>query len=241
MTKYFPLISIIVPTYNRAHTIERAVESIIAQTYKHFEVIIVDDGSTDDTLHVLEKYHKDKSIRIIKHGKNRGVTAAINTGFNHISGEWFTVLGSDDEMIETALETMIGVPAELDETIDAITCNCIDSVTKSFAGKGIDKDRYLDEITIIQQCSGEYWGLTKTSLLGNDRVNEFLPGYENTLWYKINERANRYYIHKGLRIYHTEGSDRITKRAFDIVKHANISSTTGRGSLYVQIETIQAK
>jgi glycosyltransferase involved in cell wall biosynthesis len=78
MTKNFPLISIIVPTYNRSYTIERAVESILAQTYKHFEVI---DGSTDDTLHVLEKYHKDKRIRIIKHGKNRGVTAAKNTGF----------------------------------------------------------------------------------------------------------------------------------------------------------------
>ena len=222
MTKKTPLISIIVPTYNRVHTIERAVESILTQTYNNFEIIIVDDGSIDDTLHILEQYHNNKRVRIIKHDKNRGVTAAKNTGFNHINGEWFTVLDSDDEMIKSALETMIRVPAELDGTIDAITCNCIDSVTGKFSGKGLYQDQYLYERRIILECSGEYWGLTSTKLLGRDRLNEDLPGYENTLWYKINERANRYYIHKGLRIYHTEGSDRITKRTFNIMKHANM-------------------
>jgi hypothetical protein len=67
-------------------------------------------------------------------------------------------------------------------------------------------------------CTGEHWGLIKTELLLNDRFNEQLGGYESTLWMKLNERAKRYYIHKGLRIYHTEGNDRILKIAPSIKK-----------------------
>ena len=95
MEKDKPLISIIVATYNRAKTISRAIDSILAQTYDNFEIIIVDDGSADDTLKILSKYN-DAKIKIIKHEINKGVCAAKNTGFNHISGEWFTLLDSVD-------------------------------------------------------------------------------------------------------------------------------------------------
>jgi len=210
MSKEYPLISIIVPTYNRAHTIQRSVDSILRQTYKNYEIIIVDDGSTDETKKVLSKY-SDKRIRIIYHENNKGVCAAKNSGLNEIRGEWFTILDSDDEMIENAIEELISVPYEIDKTIDAVTCNCIDSVTGEFSGKGVDKDQYLDESIIIRKFSGEHWGLTKTSLLRGDRFNERRPDIGATLWYKLNERSNRYYIHKGLRIYHTEGNDRVTK------------------------------
>ena len=209
MEKDKPLISIIVATYNRAKTISRAIDSILAQTYDNFEIIIVDDGSADDTLKILSKYN-DAKIKIIKHEINKGVCAAKNTGFNHISGEWFTLLDSDDEMVPTALETMIKVPAEIDKGINAITCNCIDSSTGKMSGKGSYKDQYLDAREIATKFVGEHWGLTKASLLGTDRLNERLPGYEGTLWYKINEKAKRYYIHRALRIYHTEGNDRVT-------------------------------
>ena len=204
-----PLISIIMASYNRAHTIERAIQSITKQNYTNYELIIVDDGSTDNTLDVLSKY-QDSRIRIIKCERNKGVTAAKNLGLNAIDGEWFTFLDSDDEMEPEALKTLLSV-LKIDPKIDAITCNCIDSVTGNFTGQGIDKDQYIDENLVALKFRGEHWGLTKTSLLGVDRFNEELPGWENILWYKINSRATRYYIHKGLRIYHTEGEDRISK------------------------------
>jgi len=234
MERNNPVISIIIPTYNRAHTIRRAIDSVLAQTYKDFEIIVVDDGSTDNTLDILRQYH-DPRVKIIQLETNKGVSSAINTGFNHINGEWFTLLGSDDEMIPRALETLIKVPSEIDETIDAITCNCIDSVTGEFSGRGINKSGYLDAKTVATKLSGEHWGLTKTSLLGKDRLNEKLPGFEVTLWVKINERAKRYYIHKGLRIRHSEGDDRMGKVYYNSQKKAKIYMILKEESQYLSI------
>lgn len=206
---YQPLISIIMATYNRAATLQRAIAGVLGQSYQNFELIIVDDGSTDDTSTLLAQY-LDSRIRILKLEKNKGVTAAKNCGLNSIRGEWFTFLDSDDEMTPTALETFLYVVAA-DHRINAITCNCIDSVTGHFSGHGLDKDQFLDEERALN-AKGEHWGLTRTSLLGADRFNEELPGFENTLWSKINSKATRYYLHKALRVYHTEGEDRISKK-----------------------------
>ena len=71
-------------------------------------------------------------------------------------------------------------------------------------------------------CKGEFWGITKTSLLQEDSFNEKLTGFENILWYKINERANRFYIHEALCIYHTEGNDRILKSKYDLKNEINL-------------------
>ena len=204
------MISIITATYNRAHTLPRAIESVLRQDYPDWELIIVDDGSTDNTAEVLARY-QDPRIRVLKHDRNRGVMSARNTGLDHIRGEWFTLLDSDDEMVvPNALSTLLSVPWEIDPAIDAITCNCIDSVSGKFTGLGLDHDQYLDAETIMRRCRHEFWGLTKTSLLQGERFTVHLPATENVLWHKIDLRAHRYYIHEGLRIFHREGEDRTT-------------------------------
>ena len=205
-----PLVSVIIPTFNRATTVARTIDSVLLQTYDNFEIIVVEDGSSDDTLSVLKKYN-DNRIRIIPHEVNKGVTAAKNTGLNNIRGEWFTILDSDDEIVADALEIMMQVPLKKDGTVTAVSCNCIDTSTGVFSGSGLDHDQYIDFETVLHVCVGEYWGLTKTSLLLKDRFNEKLGGFESTLWFKMNERAKRYYVHNALRIYHTEGDDRVSK------------------------------
>jgi len=207
-----PLISIIVPTFNRAKTISRTIDSILCQTYDNLEIVVVEDGSTDETIKVLRKYD-DMRLRIVYHEHNKGVTSAKNTGLKNIRGEWFTIVDSDDEIVPEALEVMMKIPLEKDATVTAISCNCIDSVSGKLCGIGLSSDQYVDFQT-INKCSGDFWGLTKTELLLNDKFNESLSGWENVLWYVINERANRYYIHKALSIVHTEGSDRVSKYRF---------------------------
>ncbi|HOZ68297.1 MAG TPA: glycosyltransferase family 2 protein [Chitinophagaceae bacterium] len=216
MTGNLPLVSIVMATYNRAGTIERAVNSVLSQNYPNLELIIVDDGSKDNTLEILSQY-TNPAIRIFKLETNKGVTAAKNAGLNQIRGEWFTILDSDDEMLPEAIMTMIRIPLELDPEITAVTCNCLDTTTRRFSGIGPGKDGYVtvDELMTFR---GEFWGITKTQLLGNDRFNEKLRGFESTLWYKIDDRANRYYCHQALRVYHTEGQDRIMKRKYDFEK-----------------------
>ncbi len=210
-----PCVSIIIPTYNRADTLNRAIDSVLSQDYIDFELIVVDDGSVDNTQQLLLGY-TDPRIVSIKHNVNRGVTAALNTGLNAMRGEWFTFLGSDDEMISTALSTMLSVLKDISSEINAVTANCIDTTTGELSGKGLNCDQWLDFETLITSCTGEHFGITKKSLLGDLRFNEKLRGGESIVWYKISLHAKRYYIHKGLRIYHTEGSDRICQKTHSV-------------------------
>lgn len=210
---YSALVTVIITTYNRAHVLRRAINSVLAQTYKNIQIVIVDDGSTDATDILLGEY-ADPRIEVLRHPQNRGVLAAKNTGLSHIRGEWFTLLDSDDQMDPDAIEVLLNVPRCVDASIDAVTCNLRDSRTGEFIGKGLAEDQYLDAKTICQKCSGDFCGLTKTSLLGELRFNEKLHGHEDTLWYKINARAKRYYIHKQLFTCDTGGADKITTVSF---------------------------
>ncbi len=96
-----PQVSIIIPTYNRADTILRAIDSVLAQTYVDWELIIVNDGSTDNTSQLLVGL--DSRIKVI-HQPNGGVTAARNTGLRHATGEIFAFLDSDDQWRSYHLE-----------------------------------------------------------------------------------------------------------------------------------------
>jgi glycosyltransferase involved in cell wall biosynthesis len=92
-TQTQPLVSVIVPTYNRGWIIKEAIESVLAQDYKHFELIVVDDGSTDRTVDILASYKTD--LHFI-HQENRGVSAARNAGITKASGHLIAFLDSDD-------------------------------------------------------------------------------------------------------------------------------------------------
>jgi hypothetical protein len=74
----------------------------------------------------------------------------------------------------------------------------------------MEHDQYLDAETIMRYCRGEFWGITRLNLLHGERFDERTSA-ENSLWCKLNLHAHRFYIHRGLRIYHTEGNDRVTQ------------------------------
>jgi len=88
------LISVVIPTYNRADIISKSIESVLNQTYRNIELIIVDDGSTDDTVKSLENI-KDKRLRILQLEKNSGMCAARNAGANVAKGAYIAVQDSD--------------------------------------------------------------------------------------------------------------------------------------------------
>lgn len=95
--------TVVIPTYNRAHTIECAIYSVINQTYPHFEIIVVDDGSTDGTDQVISKI-SDKRLTYIWQ-KNQGRCAARNSGATLARGDYITFLDSDDEAFPIWLES----------------------------------------------------------------------------------------------------------------------------------------
>jgi len=90
-----PLVSVIIPAYNRAHLIGRAIASVLAQSYRNFEIIVVDDASTDNLAAILAEANSPQ-LRCITHPRNRGAAAARNTGIAAANGEFVAFLDSDD-------------------------------------------------------------------------------------------------------------------------------------------------
>jgi glycosyltransferase involved in cell wall biosynthesis len=101
------LVSVIIPTYNRAERLSEAIRSALAQTYTKLEAIVIDDGSTDDTAEVVGRVmRKDPRVRYI-HQRNRGVAAARNFGISHLRGEYVAFLDSDDVWEPWKLELQV--------------------------------------------------------------------------------------------------------------------------------------
>jgi len=100
-----PLISIVLPTYNRGYTLSNALKSVIEQTYPHWELIVVDDGSTDDTKQVVASFN-DSRIKYV-YQENARQSAARNTGLTRASGDWICYLDSDDVFLPNYLEVMM--------------------------------------------------------------------------------------------------------------------------------------
>ena len=102
-----PLVSVIMPAYNAEQYIASSIESVLNQTFSDFELIIINDGSTDNTLEIINQFIKtDKRINVISQ-KNQGETAARNTGLKHAIGEYISFLDSDDLYLETFLEKLL--------------------------------------------------------------------------------------------------------------------------------------
>jgi glycosyltransferase involved in cell wall biosynthesis len=99
-----PLFSVVIPTYNRGEMISATLETVLAQTYPHYEVIVVDDCSTDETEKVLDPYIKSQRIRYFRHDQNYERAAARNTGMENAAGDFVTFLDSDDFMYPNNLE-----------------------------------------------------------------------------------------------------------------------------------------
>lgn len=100
-------ISVIMPTFNRAFTLTRSIDSVLDQSYTNFELIIVDDGSTDDSFDVIRGYLKDPRVRYIRLSTNKGAQAARNVGIKSATGEYIAFLDSDDEWVPEKLQIQV--------------------------------------------------------------------------------------------------------------------------------------
>jgi glycosyltransferase involved in cell wall biosynthesis len=101
-----PVVSVVIPSYNRAKSLPGSVASVLGQTFRDFEVIVVDDGSTDDTS-VDEISAIDPRVRLIRHEVNRGAAAARNTGIREAKGKYVAFLDSDDYWLPKKLEVQV--------------------------------------------------------------------------------------------------------------------------------------
>jgi glycosyltransferase involved in cell wall biosynthesis len=115
-----PFFSVIIPSYNRATILPRAISSVVAQSFLDWELLIVDDGSTDTTYASISSFLEDERIQYYKQ-ENKGVCAARNHGINNVKGEFICFLDSDDEVQITWLEDFY--QAVLKQPYDVVFCN----------------------------------------------------------------------------------------------------------------------
>jgi glycosyltransferase involved in cell wall biosynthesis len=170
-------VSVIIRTYNRAYIVAEAIETALNQTYGDYEVLVVDDGSTDNTAEVVERF-QDPRLRYIRHERNQGVGAACNTGVAHAQGEWIAFLDSDDlwkpEKLERQVACAVRHPevdavfSDIEVIEDASTIPSLIATMRSFSkllAKGRQQQEYVLSARQLYLCLLEEVPIKPTVLL----------------------------------------------------------------------------
>ncbi len=132
------MVSVIIPAYNAQAYLGECLESVLAQSFYDWEAIVVDDGSTDCTFEIAQKYSAlDRRIRVLS-TDNKGVSSARNSAISCIKGEWFTFLDSDDMLYPYALRAMLDVA----EGADVICGGCERGVTVDDTRRNVNNVRH---------------------------------------------------------------------------------------------------
>jgi succinoglycan biosynthesis protein ExoO len=151
-------VSVVIPAYNVALCVERAIRSAIDQSLQPVEVIVVDDGSADSTCDVVSRLAKDDSrIKLLKQPVNKGPGAARNIGFEAAEGDWIAILDADDAFLRDRLRYLVEVAERRNLTFAADNVTLYDAAAQRVIGPGIEPDRIgscldLDRHSFVRNC-----------------------------------------------------------------------------------------
>lgn len=166
-----PLVSIITPCYNAALFIERTIESVLSQSYVNWEIIIVDDCSTDESQEIIREYaEKDTRIKLIINQKNMGTAKSRNKAIEVAKGDYIAFLDNDDIWLPQKLEKQIAIMQKEDIFMSYTAYDLIDK-----------KDRCIGTFLVGEKAS--YKDMLKTSVIGT-----------LTMVYNVKE-LGKYYFH----------------------------------------------
>jgi len=229
MKPYNYTFTVFTPTFNRAHELENVYNCLLAQTYNNFEWLIVDDGSTDKTRKLIEKWRKAGRLDIqYYYQKNMGLHAAINHGVREARGELFLKLDSDDVCEPNALERFIfhwnNIPYKKRNEYSAVTALCKDEngniIGDKFKNDIFDSDSI--EIHTRYRIKGQKWGFHRTDILKKYpfpvfKTEKRVPS--SLIWNRIALKYKTRFINEALKIYEIK-QDSISQ---DIVKARMLS------------------
>lgn len=203
MRDQMPKVSVVIPTYNRAHLISRAIHSVLNQTYQDLEIVIIDDGSIDNTEEIVKSF-EDERIVYLRHSKNKGASAARNTGIKASKGDYIAFQDSDDEWFPDKLERQVN-------TFDNAPSE-IGIVYSGFYRIEADKKTYIPGDYIVQKDGNIHNELLKGNFVGTPAVlikkecfknnryfNETLPALEDwEMWVELSKHYQFKYIDEPL-------------------------------------------
>ncbi|RZK10223.1 MAG: glycosyltransferase, partial [Flavobacterium sp.] len=217
-------VSIIIPAYNAASTIEHTLNSIQVQTFKEWEVVLIDDGSTDDTYNIVHKYAAaDERIKIYKQ-VNKGVSAARNVGIALAKHEWLLLLDSDDTIAPNHLR-LLTKKLQAEKNLDAVVCGW--RVTLPNGGVGPDMfppfEKDLFPFLTVYCCFAIHCCLFKKSLLNNaGNFDESLNVCEDwDLWQRIARTGAQFgFVTEALAFYKSKTNDSLSRNVTNFFSSA---------------------
>lgn len=166
------LVSVIVPVYNVERYLKKCIESIINQTYKNLEIFLVDDGSTDNSGKICDRYaKKDNRINVI-HKENKGVSSARNAGINEAKGEWIAFIDADDWIEENYIEELL---KNTSKEIDIVQCGynrVIGNKKEKINCDGKDIIQNKDDFLIKCLNPQTAYGLSHMKIIRKDIIKE---------------------------------------------------------------------
>jgi glycosyltransferase involved in cell wall biosynthesis len=190
-----PAVTVVIPTYNRARVLGRALDSVRAQTFQDLEIVVVDDGSADDTAAVVAGY-RDARIRRLSLERRSGAARARNVGIGVARGEWVAFLDSDDEWLPPKLEAQLARAANADRRVDAVYC--LRSIHDHLTGRARPQRSPLHEGDVFDALLRGGW-TPPTSLVMVRRAaleavggfDEALPSFQDyDLWLRLAQRGS---------------------------------------------------
>lgn len=217
-------ITVFTPTYNRANTLSRVYESLKSQTFRDFEWLIVDDGSTDNTKEVVDSFIADADFLIrYFYQENSGKHTAINKAVKETDSEFFIIADSDDSFKPEALEVFINewelIPDDQKPLFKGLICKCYDAETGedigTFPGNRIDADELY--AGFVLKFRFEKWSFFRTDVLREfpfpepDEHLKFFP--ETVVWQRMSKKYKTRYINYSLRAYYRDQDNALTSNA----------------------------
>lgn len=210
-----PFFSVIMPVYNRGAFVARALNSCLRQSFEDFEVVVVDDGSTDDSVAVVRSFD-DPRVRLLELGTNHGRCPARNSGMRIAKGKWFVFLDSDDELLDGALGAIERDAASAPAEVVGLRYMCVDE-----SGRSSPDPPYRDEEWGYREYieSFERGGLSESmpcSRVATFPAVAFPEGHaEEALYHLDLLRVGRIRTSgKIVRLYHHDAPNQITRPSF---------------------------
>lgn len=203
------MFSIITATYNRAYCVSNAIQSVLSQEFKDWELIIIDDGSTDNTPEIARRF-SDSRIKYIYFSENKGCNAARNHGIQMASKEWITFLDSDNVLVENALQIMADKIKE--KKFPFLCFLCKDKRGRYTVTEPLF-DGFRDYKNILSRggFEGEYYNVVKTRVLRQCSFPEDIVGGEGITWLLIIKDLGKvFFVPEVVLIYNNELPDRLS-------------------------------
>lgn len=222
------LVSIIMPSYNTGRFIKETIESVLAQSYPTWELIIVDDCSTDDTDDVVSQYLADERIRYIKNDTNSGAAVSRNRALREAKGKWIAFLDSDDLWEPDKLQKQISFMRDNGYHFSYTNYIEIDEESKA-NGKSVTGPKRISKHGMYNYCwMGCLTVMYDADTVGLIQIADIKKNNDYAMWLKVCKKANCYLLNETLARYR--------KRSGSISNHGYMKLIKWHYKLYREAE-----